>query len=66
VPNSILAAIKQGDWDYEPPEVNKEMYDATEAMPGTSAKLDILAERVKKGLPLWHPHDRLHYDSAED
>jgi hypothetical protein len=27
-------------------------------MPGTRKKLTVLAERVRLGLPLWHPADR--------
>jgi len=58
VPKSVLEAIKLGQWDYEPPEVSLELYEATDAMPGTPAKLEIMAERVRAGLPLWHPLDR--------
>ncbi len=58
MPKSVLEAIKLGQWDYEPPEVSGELYDATDAMPGTQAKLKIMAERVRAGLPLWHPQDR--------
>ena len=62
MPHSILDAIKEGKWDYEPEFVAREQYDATRAMPGTHAKLDIMAERAALGLPLWHPSDRLDYD----
>ncbi len=31
-------------------------------MPGTIEKLDVLAERVRLGLPLWHPSDRQDFD----
>jgi len=47
-----------GLWDFEPPEVASEQFDSTEAMPGTKAKLEVLAQRVESGLPLWHPQDR--------
>jgi hypothetical protein len=57
-PKSVLEAIKMGLWDFEPPEVASSQFAATEAMPGTRAKLDVLAQRVKCGLPLWHPEDR--------
>ena len=62
VPKSVLEAIKQGYWDYEPADVADKHYDATEAMPGTDEKLAILAARVEAGLPLWHTSDRLEYD----
>jgi hypothetical protein len=47
-----------GLWDFEPPEVDQTEFDSTEAMPGTKAKLQVLAHRVERGLPLWHPADR--------
>lgn len=58
MPKSILEAIKLGFWDYEPPVVESRLYPATDAMPGTEKKLVVLAERVRDGLPLWHPRDR--------
>jgi hypothetical protein len=62
VPKSILEAIKMGLWDYEPPQVDKNEFEGTDAMPGTWEKVEILAERIRTGLPLWHPFDR---DDAE-
>ncbi len=58
MPRSILEAIKLGFWDFEPPEVREDDYEATDAMPGTKAKLAVLADRVSAGLPLWHSDDR--------
>ncbi|MCS7304413.1 MAG: hypothetical protein NZ602_04825 [Thermoguttaceae bacterium] len=58
MPKSVLEAIKLGQWDYEPPEVPMELFEATDAMPGTRAKLEVMAERLRAGLPLWHPLDR--------
>jgi hypothetical protein len=66
VPQSIIDAIKQGVWDYEPSEQVRESTDATQALPGTNAKLDVLATRVEQGLPLWHPRDRRSYDDNEN
>ena len=57
-PRSVLEAIKMGLWDFEPPEVASSQFDSTEAMPGTKAKLEVLAQRAESGLPLWHPDDR--------
>ena len=65
VPNSVLDAIKMGIWDFEPEDAEDE-YDSTEALPGTNAKLDVLAKRVKQGLPLWHPEDRRAFDDADE
>ena len=67
MPQSILEAIKSGDWNYEPDnaEVTNE-FDSTEALPGSDQKLEILAERIRSGLPLWHPDDRLSYGLHEE
>lgn len=59
MPTSVLEAIKLGFWDFEPEEARPTEYDSTEALPGTQAKLEVLAERVQRGLPLWHTNDRL-------
>lgn len=59
MPNSVLEAIKMGVWDFEPVDVESDDYDATEALPGSREKLDVLASRVRSGLPLWHECDRL-------
>ena len=62
MPKSVLDAIKMGFWDFEPPDVAVGQFDGTDAMPGTWEKVETLAERVRTGLPLWHPSDR---DDAE-
>ena len=36
-------------------------FDPTDAPAGSRDKLAILAERVKKGQPLWHTEDRSDY-----
>ena len=58
MPRSVLEAIKMGIWDFEPPEVAYSKFDAADAMPGTREKLGCLAERARRGLPLWHVNDR--------
>jgi hypothetical protein len=35
-------------------------------MPGTVEKLDVLAQRLQRGLPLWHPRDKMSYDEEHD
>jgi hypothetical protein len=42
------------------PAVNDD-FVGTDAPAGSRAKLDILAERIRQGLPLWHPQDRCDY-----
>jgi len=65
VPQSVLEAIKMGMWDYEPDEHGSNEYEPTGAMPGSHEKLSVLSERVRLGLPLWHPNDRRSYDEQE-
>ena len=65
MPHSVLEAIEMGIWDYEPEMTNDKEYEQTRAMPGTMEKLQIMAERVSLGLPLWHPSDRINYDDDE-
>lgn len=62
---SVLDAIKQGEWSYEPESVDEEQFKSTGAMPGSDEKLSILAARVEAGLPLWHGHDRTEYDDLD-
>ena len=65
MPRSVLDAIRDGDWDYEPDKVPAEDFDSTVALPGSDEKLTVLAERIADGVPLWHPSDRQTYDDAD-
>lgn len=65
MPESVLEAIKLGVWDFEPPQVGAKEFPATVALPGSAEKIDVLAERVRRGLPLWHGADRRHYEDSE-
>lgn len=65
-PRSVLEAISQGCWDFEPQEADEHDYHSTDAIPGSRQKLDILAERLESGLPLWHPEDRRDYERFEE
>jgi hypothetical protein len=58
---SVLDAVRMGLWDYEPPKVADNTFDSTRALPGSDEKLAVLAERLKLGLPLWHPRDSRNY-----
>ena len=66
MPESVLDAIRQGQWDFEPNDVCENEYDSTGALPGSPEKIKELAERAEEGLPLWHPRDRRSYDDTED
>lgn len=63
---SVLEAIRKGDWEFEPPVVHQSSYQSTTAMPGSKEKISLLAERIADGLPLWHPEDRRSYDDSEE
>ncbi len=63
--DSVLEAIRNGQWDFEPEGVNPEEFDSTNSLPGTEDKIKILADRAKDGLPLWHPSDRRSFDDSE-
>jgi hypothetical protein len=58
----VIEAIHVKNWDFEPDEPDEnEMnlaFEATNAEPGSREKLRVLAERIRQGLPLWHPADR--------
>jgi hypothetical protein len=58
VHRSVLDAVKEGEWDFEPQEVDSDEFDASDAMPGTREKLAVLADRIASGLPLWNNGDR--------
>jgi hypothetical protein len=47
------------DEDFVPEE--NDLFESTEAPAGSRQKIEVLAERVRRGLPLWHPSDRCDY-----
>lgn len=65
MPRSVLEAIKQGQWNFEPASDVGET-EATHALPGSSEKLQVLAERLRLGLPLWNNGDRRTYDDQDN
>lgn len=65
MPRSVLEAIREGEWNYEPELQASEGVEATKAMPGSLEKLDVLADRLRQGQPLWHPRDRLDYETSD-
>jgi hypothetical protein len=58
---NVFEAILQcgHDEDFIPNETDD--FVRTDAPAGSRAKIDMLAERVMQGLPLWHPEDRSDY-----
>ncbi len=63
-PQTVLEAIRMKLWDFEPTPSGQDDFEACASMPGTTAKLSILADRVRRGLPLWHPGDRRDLEEA--
>lgn len=60
---SVFEAIQSGEWNYEPESVETQLFAPTDALPGTEEKIEVLCERIRLGLPLWHPSDRQFYDA---
>jgi hypothetical protein len=65
VPRSVLDAIKEGQWDFEPGSQEPVVLKATTALPGSPEKLNVLSMRLEQGLPLWHDDDRLTYNDKD-
>jgi hypothetical protein len=58
--NVFEAIIKYGhDEDFVPEDGDDHI--PTDAPAGSREKIDILAERIANGLPLWHEEDRTDY-----
>lgn len=58
--NVFEAILQYGhDEDFAPQE--RDDFLATDAPAGSRAKINVLAERVLRGEPLWHPEDRPDY-----
>lgn len=58
--NVFEAILEFGhDEDFAPHESVE--FVPTEAPAGSNEKLDILAQRIAMGVPLWHPDDRSDY-----
>lgn len=66
MPQSVLEAIREGKWDYEPDFANGKTnrFLSTLALPGSQEKVATLAQRAQLGLPLWHPEDRRTFDDT--
>lgn len=66
MPRSVFEAIEQGEWNFDPEIELERDAEATKALPGTREKLAVLAERLRQGLPLWHPSDRRTFNDQEE
>ena len=66
VSKSVLDAIREGKWDFEPDfgVRSQQGFQSTIALPGSKEKVSALAARAESGLPLWHPEDRKVFDES--
>jgi hypothetical protein len=60
VKNVFEAIVKYGHDEDFAPHVDHD-FSCTGAPAGSKEKLEILAERIQRGQPLWHPEDRPDY-----
>jgi hypothetical protein len=58
--NVFEAILKYGHDEDFYPEASDD-FVSTNAPAGSKEKIDILAERIAKGMPLWHEDDRIDY-----
>jgi hypothetical protein len=58
---NVFDAILECGHDEDFIPVENDEFEGTDAPAGSRAKIDILAERVMRGLPLWHDEDRSDY-----
>ncbi len=58
--NVFEAILKYGHDEDFAPKTDRH-FNATQAPAGSRAKLDVMADRVKMGYPLWHDSDRADY-----
>jgi hypothetical protein len=58
---NVFEAILECGHDEDFLPVESEDFDGTDAPAGSRAKIDVLAERVMRGQPLWHASDRSDY-----
>ncbi len=58
---NVFEAILECGHDEDFVPVETEAFVGTDAPAGSRAKLDVLAERVRQGCPLWHAEDRGDY-----
>ena len=58
--NVFQVILESGhDEDFAPLESME--FSATDAPAGSAEKIEVLAQRIMRGEPLWHPEDRSDY-----
>jgi hypothetical protein len=58
---NVFEAILECGHDEDFAPMASVCFNGTDAPAGSRAKLDVLAQRVLRGEPLWHPEDRSDY-----
>ncbi len=58
---NVFEAILECGHDEDFAPIDCEDFTSTEAPAGSKAKLEVMAERIRRGFPLWHPEDRFDY-----
>ena len=58
---NVFEAILECGHDEDFVPVTTDEFTPTEAPAGSRQKLDVMAERVRRGEPLWHKDDRSDY-----
>jgi hypothetical protein len=58
---NVFEAILECGHDEDFVPVENDEFAGTDAPAGSKAKLEVLAERILRGMPLWHPEDRSDY-----
>jgi hypothetical protein len=58
---NVFDAILQSGHDEDFCPVETDEFVPTDAPAGSREKIEVLAQRVMRGLPLWHPQDRSDY-----
>jgi hypothetical protein len=59
--NVFEAILKYGHDEDFVPRLDDEDFQPTAAPAGSDEKLEILAQRIREGHPLWHEEDRADY-----
>jgi len=58
---NVFEAILECGHDEDFVPMTTDEFTPTQAPAGSRQKLDVMAERVRRGEPLWHPDDRADY-----
>lgn len=58
---NVFEAILENGHDEDFVPVESDQFQPTTAPAGSAQKLEVLAQRIAMGMPLWHPEDRNDY-----